>query len=78
MFTLKCGITLPSHPEFGRALSQLSAILGPEQRIDITFLPSPGVPGRAAFCSAFLLPTTPSERERVRPGLLLLADLASR
>src|SRR5260370_487253 len=70
---LKDGITLPSPLISAGQLSQLSAILGPEQRIDITFSAATGVPG--ARCSFAQLSTTPLSGSG-RPGLLLLSDLA--
>src|SRR5882762_6923249 len=70
---LKDGITLPSPVISEGQLSQLSAILGPEQRIDITFPASTGVPG--ARCSFAQLSTTPLSGSG-RPGLLLLSDRA--
>src|SRR6266568_3711416 len=68
---LKDGITLPSPVISEGQLSQLSAIFGPEQRIDITFPAATGVPG--ARCSFAQLSTTPLSGSG-RPGLLLLAD----
>src|SRR6266853_237150 len=68
---LKDGITLPSPVISAGQLSQLSAILGPEQRIDITFPAAAGVPG--ARCSFAQLSTTPMSGSG-RPGLLLLTD----
>src|SRR3989442_12849286 len=70
---LKDGITLPSPVISSGQLSQLSAILGPEQRIDITFPAATGVPG--ARCSFAQLSTTPLSGSG-RPGLLLLSDRA--
>ncbi len=70
---LKDGITLPSPLISAGQLSQLSAILGPEQRIDITFSAVTGVPG--ARCSFAQLSTTPLSGSG-RPGLLLLSDRA--
>src|SRR5882724_174705 len=70
---LKDGVTLPSPVISEGQLSQLSAILGPEQRIDITFPASTGVPG--ARCSFAQLSTTPLSSSG-RPGLLLLSDRA--
>src|SRR5467141_3398564 len=70
---LKDGITLPSPLISAGQLSQLSAILGPEQRIDITFSAATGVPG--ARCSFAQLSTTPLSGSG-RPGLLLLSDRA--
>src|SRR6195256_5265876 len=68
---LKDGITLPSPVISAGQLSQLSAILGPEQHIDITFPAATGVPG--ARCSFAQLSTTPLSGSG-RPGLLLLTD----
>src|SRR5216684_8706449 len=68
---LKDGITLPSPVISEGQLSQLSAIFGPEQRIDITFPSATGVPG--ARCSFAQLSTTPLSGSG-RPGLLLLTD----
>src|SRR6266478_2032290 len=70
---LKDGITLPSPVISAGQLSQLSAIFGPEQRIDITFPAATGVPG--ARCSFAQLSTTPLSSSG-RPGLLLLSDRA--
>src|SRR5882757_5701799 len=70
---LKDGITLPSPVISAGQLSQLSAILGPEQRIDITFPAATGVPG--ARCSFAQLSTTPLSGSG-RPGLFLLSDRA--
>src|SRR6267143_660678 len=70
---LKDGITLPSPVISAGQLSQLSAIFGPEQRIDITFPAATGVPG--ARCSFAQLSTTPLSGSG-RPGLLLLSDRA--
>src|SRR6266849_3185039 len=70
---LKDGITLPSPIISAGQLSQLSAIFGPEQRIDITFPAATGVPG--ARCSFAQLSTTPLSSSG-RPGLLLLSDRA--
>src|SRR6202790_3038923 len=70
---LKDGITLPSPLISAGQLSQLSAILGPEQRIDITFSAATGVPG--AHCSFAQLSTTPLSGSG-RPGLFLLSDRA--
>src|SRR5207302_361831 len=65
---LKDGLTLPSPVISAGQLSQLSAILGPEQRIDITFPAATGVPG--ARCSFAQLSTTPLSGSG-RPGLFL-------
>ncbi len=70
---LKDGITLPSPVISAGQLSQLSAIFGPEHRIDITFPASTGVP--EARCSFAQLSTTPLSSSG-RPGLLLLSDRA--
>src|SRR6266403_2241000 len=70
---LKDGITLPSPVISAGQLSQLSAILGPEQHIDITFPAATGVPG--ARCSFAQLSTTPLSGSG-RPGLFLLSDRA--
>src|SRR5207302_6853545 len=70
---LKDGITLPSPVISAGQLSQLFAILGPEQRIDITFSAASGVSG--ARCSFAQLSTTPLSSSG-RPGLLLLSDRA--
>src|SRR6266403_1896090 len=70
---LKDGITLPGPVISSGQLSQLSAILGPEQRIDITFPAATGVPG--ARCSFAQLSTTPLSGSG-RPGLFLLSDRA--
>src|SRR5882724_2151203 len=70
---LKDGIALPSPVISEGQLSQLSAILGSEQRIDITFPAATGVPG--ARCSFAQLSTTPLSSSG-RPGLLLLSDRA--
>src|SRR6266849_1493155 len=70
---LKDGITLPSPVISAGQLSQLSAIFGPEHRIDITFPASTGVPG--ARCAFAQLSTTPLSSSG-RPGLLLLSDRA--
>src|SRR5229473_3288442 len=70
---LKDGITLPSPVISAGQLSQLAAIFGPEQRIDITFPASTGVP--EARCSFAQLSTTPLSSSG-RPGLLLLSDRA--
>ncbi|PYU64819.1 MAG: glutamate synthase subunit alpha, partial [Acidobacteria bacterium] len=70
---LKEGITLPSPVISAGQLSQLSAIFGPEQRIDITFPAATGVSG-ARCCFAQLSTTPPSSSGR--PGLLLLSDRA--
>src|SRR6202165_2003636 len=70
---LKDGITLPSPLISAGQLSQLSAILGSEQRIDITFPAPTGAPG--AHCSFAQLSTTPLTGSG-RPGLLLLSDRA--
>src|SRR3989440_5262677 len=67
---LKDGITLPSPVISAGQLSQLSAILGPEQRIDITFPAATGVPG--ARCSFAQLSTTPLSSGG-RPGALLIS-----
>src|SRR5712671_5575790 len=69
---LKDGITLPSPVISEGQLSQLSAILGPEQRIDITFPAATGIPG--ARCSFAQLSSTPLSSGR--PGLLLISDRA--
>src|SRR2546430_1476638 len=70
---LKDGITLPSPVISEGQLSQLSAILGPEHRIDITFPAASGVSG--ARCSFAQLSATPLSSSG-RPGLLLLSDRA--
>src|SRR6266480_94134 len=70
---LKDGITLPSPVISAGQLSQLSAIFGTEQRIDITFPAATGVPG--ARCSFAQLSTTPLSGSG-RPGLFLLSDRA--
>src|SRR5216683_3004674 len=70
---LKDGITLPSPVISAGQLSQLSAIFGPEQCMDITFPAATGVPG--ARCGFAQLSTTPLSRSG-RPGLLLLSDRA--
>src|SRR6266849_3203786 len=70
---LKDGIALPSPVISEGQLSQLSAIFGPEHRIDITFPASTGVSG--ARCSFAQLSTTPLSSSG-RPGLLLLSDRA--
>src|SRR5713226_443531 len=70
---LKDGITLPSPVISAGQLSQLSAIFGPEHRIDITFPAATGVPG--ARCGFAQLSTTPLSSSG-RPGLLLLSDRA--
>src|SRR5438477_466242 len=70
---LKDGITLPSPVISAGQLSQLVAILGPEQRIDITVSAASGVSG--ARCSFAQLSTTPLSSSG-RPGLLLLSDRA--
>src|SRR5258708_20068745 len=67
---LKDGITLPSPVISAGQLSQLSAIFGPEQRIDITFPAATGVSG--ARCSFAQLSTTPLSTT-VPPRLLLLS-----
>jgi glutamate synthase (NADPH/NADH) large chain/glutamate synthase (ferredoxin) len=70
---LQEGITLPSPVIAAGQLSQLAAIFGPEQRIDITFPAATGVPGaRRSFAQ---LSTTPLSGGG-RPGLLLLSDRA--
>ena len=70
---LQDGVTLPSPVISAGQLSQLAAIFGPEQRIDITFPAATGVPGaRRSF--AQLSPTPLSGVGR--PGLLLLSDRA--
>jgi glutamate synthase domain-containing protein 2/glutamate synthase domain-containing protein 1/glutamate synthase domain-containing protein 3 len=68
---LKDGVTLPSPVLDAGQLSQLAAIFGPEQRIDITFPAAHGVPG--ARCRFAQLATTPLSSSG-RPGLLLLSD----
>jgi glutamate synthase (NADPH/NADH) large chain/glutamate synthase (ferredoxin) len=68
---LKDGVTLPGPLITSGQLSQLTAIFGPEQRIDITFPAASGVPG--ARCSFAQLSTTPLSSSG-RPGLLLLSD----
>src|SRR5271167_2115917 len=70
---LKDGITLPSPVISAGQLSQLAAIFGQEQRIDITFSSASGVPG--ARCRLAQLSTTPLSSSG-RPGLLLLSDRA--
>src|SRR2546426_7260678 len=70
---LKDGITLPSPVISAGQLSQLSAILGPEQRIGITFPAATGVPG--ARCSFAQLSSTPLSSGG-RPGVLLISDRA--
>ncbi len=70
---LKDGITLPSPVISAGQLSQLAAIFGPEQRIDITFPAATGVSG--ARCCFAQLSTTPLSGSG-RPGLLLLSDRA--
>jgi glutamate synthase domain-containing protein 2/glutamate synthase domain-containing protein 1/glutamate synthase domain-containing protein 3 len=70
---LKDGITLPSPVISAGQLSQLSAIFGPEQRLDITFPTAAGVSG--ARCSFAQLSATPLSSNG-RPGLLLLSDRA--
>ena len=70
---LKDGVTLPSPVITEGQLSQLAAIFGPEQRVDITFPAATGVPG--ARCSFAQLSTTPLSSSG-RPGLLLLSDRA--
>src|SRR3989442_10031353 len=67
---LKDGLTLPSPVISEGQLSQLSAILGPEQRIDITFPAATGVPG--ARCSFAQLSSTPLSSGG-RPRLLLIS-----
>src|SRR6266702_3181974 len=70
---LQDGVTLPSPVITAGQLSQLAAIFGPEQRIDITFPAATGVPGaRRSFAQ---LSTTPLSGGG-RPGLLLLSDRA--
>ena len=68
---LKDGVTLPGPLITPGQLSQLAAIFGPEQRIDITFPAASGVPG--ARCSFAQISTTPLSSSG-RPGLLLLSD----
>jgi glutamate synthase domain-containing protein 2/glutamate synthase domain-containing protein 1/glutamate synthase domain-containing protein 3 len=68
---LKDGVTLSSPLITEEQLSQLAAIFGPEQRIDITFPAATGVSG--ARCSFAQLSTTPLSSNG-RPGLLLLSD----
>ncbi len=68
---LKDGVALPSPVITPGQLSQLAAIYGPEQRIDITFPAATGVPG--ARCDFAQLSTTPLSSSG-RPGLLLLSD----
>jgi len=68
---LKDGITLPGPVITPEQLSQLAAILGPEDRIDITFPAATGIPG--ARCRFAQLSTTPLSGNG-RPGLLLLSD----
>ena len=68
---LKDGVMLPGPLITPGQLSQLTAIFGPEQRIDITFPAASGVPG--ARCSFAQLSTTPLSSSG-RPGLLLLSD----
>jgi glutamate synthase domain-containing protein 2/glutamate synthase domain-containing protein 1/glutamate synthase domain-containing protein 3 len=70
---LKDGVTLSSPLITEGQLSQLAAIFGPEQRIDITFPAATGVSG--ARCSFAQLSTTPLSSSG-RPGLLLLSDRA--
>ncbi|HEX4544523.1 MAG TPA: glutamate synthase-related protein, partial [Candidatus Acidoferrum sp.] len=70
---LRDGVTLPGPLITPGQLSQLAAIFGPEQRIDITFPAASGVPG--ARCSFAQLSTTPLSGSG-RPGLLLLSDRA--
>src|SRR6266704_3222812 len=71
---LQDGVTLPSPVITAGQLSQLAAIFGPEQRIDITFPAATGVPGaRRSFAQ---LSTTPLSGGG-RPGLLLLSDRPS-
>src|SRR6267378_4065821 len=70
---LKDGITLPSPVISAGQLSQLAAIFGQDQRIDITFSSASGVSG--ARCSFAQLSTTPLSSNG-RPGLLLLSDRA--
>jgi glutamate synthase (NADPH/NADH) large chain/glutamate synthase (ferredoxin) len=70
---LKDGVTLSSPLITEGQLSQLAAIFGPEQRIDITFPAATGVSG--ARCSFAQLSTTPLSSNG-RPGLLLLSDRA--
>ncbi len=70
---LQEGVTLPSPVITAGQLSQLAAIFGPEQRIDITFPAATGVPGaRRSFAQ---LSTTPLSGGG-RPGLLLPSDRA--
>src|SRR3989442_3118788 len=68
---LKDGITLPGPVITPEQLSQLAAILGPEDRIDITFPAATRIP--AARCRFAQLSTTPLSGNG-RPGLLLLSD----
>src|SRR5437762_1805735 len=68
---LRDGITLPSPVISEGQLSQLFAILGPEQPIDITFPAATGVLG--ARCSFAQLSSTPLSSSG-RPGLLLISD----
>src|SRR2546427_12228523 len=67
---LKDGLTLPSPVISEGQLSQLSAILGPEQRIDITFPAATGVP--RARCSFAQLSSTPLSSGG-RAGRLLIS-----
>src|SRR6266436_686665 len=70
---LQDGVTLPSPVITAGQLSQLAAIFGPEQQIDITFPAATGVSGaRRSFAQ---LSTTPLSGGG-RPGLLLLSDRA--
>src|SRR6266481_4416564 len=70
---LQDAVVLPSPVMDAGQLAELSAILGPEQRIDITFPAAAGVPG--ARCSFAQLSTTPLSGSG-RPGLFLLSDRA--
>src|SRR2546427_4287539 len=70
---LQGGVTLPSPVITAGQLSQLAAIFGPEQRIDITFPAATGVPGA---CRSFAQLSTTPLNGGGRPGLLLLSDRA--
>src|SRR5882724_4378374 len=70
---LRDGVTLPSPVITATQFSQLAAVFGPMQRVDLTFPASTGVPG--ARCSFAQLSTTPLSSSG-RPGLLLLSDRA--
>ncbi|HMI51892.1 MAG TPA: glutamate synthase large subunit [Candidatus Saccharimonadales bacterium] len=67
---LRDGVTLPSPVVTATQFSQLAAVFGPLQRVDLTFPAANGVPGARSCITQLTTPLSSS----ARPGLLLLSD----